>query len=476
MDKLRVLPANFEAEQLLIGSILVNNHILNQFSDFLLPIHFSEEIHQKIYQAILNIIDRGMSVSLVTMIGAMHNDTIFAEIGGREYLVRLMTMSVGVINSYEYAKIIYDLYLKRDLINIGTELVNATYDATIEDDAQKLIENVESRLFNLATFGNSDKSFTHLGESISGSITRINNIMKNPSHVTGISTGLTDLNRKLFGFHDSDLLILAGRPSMGKTSFALNLAMNAALDLKKNHKEGPLPSVGFFSLEMSSEQLSTRLLSMYSEIDLTMLRSGYIDSSDYSKLRKKAEELSSIPIFIDDTGALTISAIRTRARRLKRKNNMSILFIDYLQLINTVSKRDNRSVEVSEITQALKALAKELNIPIIALSQLSRAVESRDDKRPMLSDLRESGAIEQDSDIVMFIYREEYYLSRKQPERGSKKYEEWLAQMDKANNLAEIIMAKHRHGPIATVRLYYDAQHSKFSDLLDARANEYEHH
>ncbi len=460
----REIPANIQAEQMIIGAIIINNEALNKVGEFLLPEHFYEPIHQKIYTAITTILDKGISASPISLKSMLSNDEQFQQIGGSDYLAKLATIAMTVINVYDYGRIIYDLALKRNLINIGEEIVNVAYDSHLDHSATEQIEEAEHRLFSLASDGSTDRGFINIKDSITTSLGQISQAMKSSDHITGITTGYTDLDKKLSGFHNSDLLILAGRPSMGKTAFAINLAINACQTLKDKHTDGPLPSVGFFSLEMSSEQLTTRILSMQTSIDSSALRAGRIGEEHYNTLRKQATELGGLPLFIDDTPALSISAIRTRARRLKRKNNLGILFIDYLQLIRGSGKSDNRVLEVSEITQGLKALAKELSIPIIALSQLSRAVEQRDDKRPMLSDLRESGAIEQDADIVMFIYREEYYLTRKEPAAGTPQYTEWLEQLNKVHNLAEIIIAKHRNGPIGIVQLFYDGSYSRFGN------------
>jgi replicative DNA helicase len=465
-ELIRLPQYNIEAEQLLLGSILNNNEVLNQVADFLRSEHFYEPIHQKVYQTSQNLLDKGMSASISSISSMLAKDSAFNEIGGREYLGNLVASSIAVINNIEHAKIIYDLFIKRNIIRIGEEVVNKTYESNIDTTSSALLEEAEAHLFNLATEGFVEKGFERISRSVKESLVTINRVMKSSGHTTGVTTGFNDLDHKLFGFHNSDLIVLAGRPSMGKTALALNLAINAAIALAAKHKgETNPPSVGFFSLEMSAEQLSTRLLAMHSDIDSSNLRSGKIHESDYNKLQKTAEYLSDLPLYIDDSGMLTISAIRTRARRLKRKNNLSILFIDYLQLITGNTRKDNRVLEISEITMGLKALAKELNIPIVVLSQLSRAVETRDDKRPMLSDLRESGAIEQDADIVMFIYRDEYYLSRKEPQAGTDKHAIWLDKLNKVHNQAEVIIAKHRNGPIGNVMLYYDSNHSKFGNL-----------
>ncbi|ACP53621.1 Replicative DNA helicase [Rickettsia africae ESF-5] len=463
----RVLPSNVQAEQMLLGAILTNNELLNYVSEFLRDEHFFEPIHQKIYKAIEKITEKGLTATPITLRSMLTQDELFQEVEGAEYLAKLITMSMMVINPRDYGKIIYDLAIKRNLINIGEEVVNNAYNSSLEVEAKEQIEHAEAKLYDLASEGLNEKSFTKIGISISESLASINRAMKNNDHIIGISTGLIDLDNKLCGFHNSDLIILAGRPSMGKTAFAINLALNACNNMRlKNIRDNQeIQSVGFFSLEMSSEQLTTRLLSMCAEIDSTSLRTGILGEEKYNRLRKEANTLSELQFFIDDTPALSISAIRTRARRMKRKHNLGILFIDYLQLIRGVSKSENRVSEISEITQGLKAIAKELNIPVIALSQLSRAVELREDKKPMLSDLRESGTIEQDADIVMFIYREEYYLTRKEPAAGDAKHAAWLDKLNKVYNIADIIVAKHRNGPVGNVPIYYDSQFSKFGNL-----------
>ncbi len=463
----RVLPSNIQAEQMLIGAILINHDYLNSVSEFLRANHFFEPLHQKIYNAIEVITEKGLIATPVTLRSMLERDEVFQQLGGSEYLNKLVTVSMMVINPIDYGKIIYELAVRRNLIEIGESVVNDAYDSTLENDASQQIERAEGKLYNLASEGVNEKSFVKIAVSLSDSLASVGRAMKNSDHVIGISTGLIDLDAKLSGFHNSDLVIIAGRPSMGKTAFAINLAVNCckAMLLKNKGLNQEKQSVGFFSLEMSSEQLTTRLLSMHTEIDSSSLRSGHVNEDSYNKLRKEVIALSELPFYIDDTPSLSIAAIRTRARKMKRKHNLGILFIDYLQLIRGISKVENRVNEVSEITQGLKAIAKELNIPVIALSQLSRAVELREDKKPMLSDLRESGSIEQDSDIVMFIYREEYYLTRKEPAQNDAKHAEWLNKLNEVYNVAEIIIAKHRNGPVGHVQLHYDSQYSKFGNL-----------
>jgi replicative DNA helicase len=467
-NELRKIPSNLEIEQVYLGAVLINNEALNQASEFIREEHFYEPVHQLIFNAITRIIDSGLSANVFSIRAMLCNNKEFINMGGNEYIARIATMGSTIINSLEYAKIIFDLAKKRALISYGEQIVNTAYETSIEISAYNQIESAESKLFLLATEGSFKKEFISLSKSIESSISTINKAMKSTSHVTGIDTGYKKLNDCLLGFHNSDLVIIAARPSMGKTAFAINLAMESYSSLIKNLEEGnnKLPSVGIFSLEMSAEQLSTRMLSMLSEINSSALRSGKLNEQQYNNVRKKSEELAKKQIYIDDTPSLSISAIRTRAKRMKRKNNLSILFIDYLQLIRgNNTKSENRVQEVSEITQGLKALAKELNIPIIALSQLSRAVEQREEKRPMLSDLRDSGSIEQDADIVMFLYREDYYLMRQEPKFATEKHVEWQRKLSEINNIAEIIIAKHRNGPIGTVSLYYDKNYSKFRNL-----------
>ncbi|MGI4776344.1 MAG: replicative DNA helicase [Janthinobacterium lividum] len=462
----RTLPCNVQAEQMLLGAVLINPELLNQVTEFLRSEHFYEKIHQSIYNSIEVITEKGFTATPVTLKSMLDKQQSFQEIGGTEYLNKLATLAMMVINPYDYGRIIYDLAVKRNLIQIGEDIVNVAYNSTMENDSTQQIEQAEHKLYNLASEGISEKGFIKINDSISDSLKSIDRAMKSSDHVIGISTGLTELDTKLSGWHNSDLVIIAGRPSMGKTAFAINFALNACKSLQtKNKDKDSVPSIGFFSLEMSSEQLASRLLSIYTKVDSSALRSGKVSEEHYNDLRRAANEISNLPFFIDDTPALSISAIRTRARKLKRKSNLGMLFIDYLQLIKGSGRLDNRVLEISEITQGLKAIAKELNIPVIALSQLSRAVEQRDDKRPMLSDLRESGSIEQDADIVMFLYREEYYLSRKEPAPGDAKHAEWQSKLDEVHNIADIIVAKHRNGPVGNVQIFYDSRYSKISNL-----------
>ncbi len=464
----RILPHNIEAEQGLLGALLVDNRALEKVSDFLKPAHFFAPAHQRIYEAIVKLVDRGQTATPVTLKSYFEQDEDLSHIGGAAYLADLAASIISVINAGDYARTIYDLHMRRELISLGEDIVNEAYTHTLERDASRTIEVAESRLFSLAETGDGRGGFVTLKESVLTAIDIAQKAYNTDGHVTGVTTGLRDLDGKLGGLHPSDLLILAARPSMGKTSLAVNIAFNAAERYADTGgKEGGI--VGFFSLEMSSDQLATRILAEQSGISGDAIRKGNIGENDFRRFVEASQKLAQVPLYIDDTPALTIGAVRTRARRLKRQFGLSLLIIDYLQLLQGSGSRqssENRVLEISEITRGLKAIAKELNIPVIALSQLSRAVEQREDKRPQLSDLRESGSIEQDSDVVMFIYREEYYLSRTQPdmEEGDK-YAKWQEKMERAHNKADIIVAKQRHGPIGTETLYFDPNLTRFADL-----------
>ena len=471
----REAPHNVQAEQVLLGVILTNNEALLRVDDFLLPEHFYEPVHQRVHQAIKTMLERGMIATAVTLKHSFDKDPALIDIGGAEYLQRLAGLATAIINVHDYGRMIYDLALRRKLITIGEDIVNTAYNTAVDTDANQQIEQAEQHLFALASEGQLQHSFQTLKSSLAQAIKRAELAFQRKEEVTGISSGFADLDKLLGGFQESDLLILAGRPSMGKTALAVNMAVNSCRFLYEQHnkqkttdEEVPPPSIGFFSLEMSSEQLAARILSMLSGINAANLRTGHIHEGDFSKLVEANRVLQNYPFFIDDTPALTISGLRTRARRLKRRHNLGMLVVDYLQLLrgSAANKDGNRVQEVSEITQGLKALAKELNVPIIALSQLSRAVEQREDKRPQLADLRESGSIEQDADIVMFIYRDEYYISRKEPIAGTEAYDKWQQDIERVRNLAEVIIAKHRNGPIGHVTLHFESSTTRFSNHM----------
>ncbi len=417
----REAPCNIEAEQALLGALLVNNEALAYVGDRLSPEHFYEPLHARIFEAIHKCHDKGLIANPVTLKHYFDQDQALADIGGGAYLAKMAASAITVINIADYSRMVYDLALKRQLIGIGEEVVNAAYEHKVDKPAMIQIEDAEQKLFNLSVEGVSDRGFRPLKASVIEAIKHAEHAYKH-NGVVGLTTGLIEMDKLLGGLQRSDLLILAGRPSMGKTALAVNIAYNACEALKKEADEKNLSgkevgSVGFFSLEMSSEQLSTRMLSSASKINSTKITHGKISSEDFADLVRVSNKMSMLPFFIDDTPALSIAGLRTRSRRLKRMHNLKLLVVDYLQLLRGSSSMsaNNRVQEVSEITMGLKAIAKELDIPVVALSQLSRAVEQREDKRPQLSDLRESGSIEQDADVVMFIYREEYYLSRSMP-------------------------------------------------------------
>lgn len=463
----KVLPHNEEAEQGLLGALLIDNRALENISDFLRAEHFFIPAHQRIYHAIVTIVDRAQTASPITLKNYFEKDEDLTDIGGAGYLAELAASMVSVVNVGDYANTIYDLHLRRSLITLGEDVVNDSYDHTLEKNASDTIEQAEARLYELTESGDSRASFVTLRDSVLIAIEHAEKAFKAEGNVTGISSGLVDMDKKLGGFQDSDLLILAGRPSMGKTALATNMAFNAAKAYAESGGEqGGI--VGFFSLEMSADQLATRILADQSGVSGDDIRKGNIKQDDFQSFVAASQVLSQVPLYIDDTPALTIGAVRTKARRLKRQHGLDMLVIDYLQLLRGNGSRqsmDNRVNEVSEITRGLKAIAKELNIPVIALSQLSRQVEQREDKRPQLSDLRESGSIEQDADTVMFVYREEYYLSRTEPEPGTEKHLDWQASMERAHNIGECIVAKARHGPIGTVKMHFNPNLTRFSDL-----------
>ena len=470
----RQLPYNEEAEQGLLGALLTDNRALERAGDFLKPEHFYQPAHQRIFTAVSKLIERGQTANPVTLKAYFEQDQDLAHIGGAEYLTFLAGGVISVVNVADYARTLYELHLRRELITLGEDIVNESYEHTLERDANTVIETAESRLFTLAETGDTRSGFQTLRDSVLTAIGIAEKAYKSEGHVTGVTTGLRDVDQKLGGLHPSDLLILAGRPSMGKTALATNIAFNTARRYAETGgKEGAI--VGFFSLEMSADQLATRILADQSGISSDAIRKGQLKEDDFRRFVEASQKLAQVPFYIDDTPALSIAAIRTRARRLKRKCNMGLLVVDYLQLLHGSGSRqgiENRVIEVSEITRGLKAIAKELQIPVLALSQLSRAVEQREDKRPQLSDLRESGSIEQDSDVVMFVYREEYYLSRTMPDMGdADKYAKWQEKMDRAHNRAEVVIGKQRHGPIGIVDLQFDPNLTRFSD-----AEQQQHH
>lgn len=468
-------PFNLEAEMALLGSLLANNANLNKVADFLQAEHFAVAVHGRIYQAIQRLVDKGQVANPVTLKHFFERDDALAEIGGMAYLVELARAAIAVINPRQYAETVHDLATRRRLIEVGEDLVNEAHEPHPDEAATEVLERAEQRLFSLAEAGSVDRGFTTLRAATIAAIATAETAFARDSHVTGITSGFMGLDKKLGGLHPSDLVILAGRPSMGKTALATNIAFNAAEAWGTDKDLGA--KVAFFSLEMSAEQLALRILAEQSGIPSDKIRRGEVRAEDFPLFVEVSQKLSTVPLFIDDTPALTVSALRTRARRLKRTEGLDFVVIDYLQLMrgSGLGGAENRVQEISEITRGLKALAKELMVPVIALSQLSRAVEQREDKRPQLADLRESGSIEQDADVVMFIYRDQYYLERaepqQRPEEGEDKYRErferWRERCEKAHNRADVIIAKQRHGPIGTVQLYFDGSLTRFADLAE---------
>jgi len=456
-------PSNLEAEQALLGSILVNNDIIDEVSNTINPTSFYDPAHTKIYEVIETLNNKGMIANPITLKNYFEKDNMLSEVGGTEYLVKLTRFSGSTKQAVDYAKIIHEMYLRRELVLISDNLSSETLDAK-EQTAEKIIENTEKSLFDLAERGSFSQSFLKFNQALDQTIETATQAMKSDKGIVGVPTGLTDLDEKLGGLHKSDLVILAGRPGMGKTALATNIAYHAAQNIMSRQEKS---SIAFFSLEMSSEQLSTRILSEQARIKSDDIRKGKVTEEEINRYIEASRNIYNLPLFIDETPAITIATLSNRARRIKRLFGLSLIVVDYIQLMRAPSsnRNDNRVQEVSEITQGLKALAKELRVPVLALSQLSRAVEQRDDKKPQLADLRESGSIEQDADVVMFVYREAYYLENKQPKLGSIEHAEWQSKMNDVNGLADIILGKQRHGPTGLVKVAFEGIYTKFKDL-----------
>jgi replicative DNA helicase len=472
----RMPPSNVTAEQALLGALLANNRAYERVSDFLAAEHFADPINGRIFQAIARRIDQNQIADPITLRSEFEHSGILDEVGGTAYLAQLLTAMVGIINASDYGRVIYDSWVRRQLIDIGEVVVNNAFGAEPELDGTKQIEAAEQQLFDLATRGRSDDRMVAFEKALAGAINAAALAFKQPGGVSGLSTGLRDLDKKTGGLHKSDLLILAGRPGMGKTALATKIAFGAARSLMVQPGEAKKRgSVVIFSLEMSSEQLATRLLSEESRVSGERIRKGEIGEREFSRFVGVSKELQSLPLYIDDTPAITLSAVRTRCRRLSRTQGLSLVVIDYLQLMRPSpgTRAESRVLEISAITMGLKALAKELEIPVLALSQLSRSVESREDKRPQLSDLRESGSIEQDADAVMFVYRDEYYLQQRAPKQMAFDREDqfqtavdkWQRDMESVHNKAELILEKQRHGPTGKIELFFEGEFTRFADL-----------
>jgi replicative DNA helicase len=471
---LRTAPHNIEAEQALLGAILVNNEAHDRVSGFLEPEHFFDPVHARIYETLAKLIASGKQATPITLRTYFESaEPIAPGLTVPQYLGRLAANATTIINAADYGRTIYDLAIRRQLIMVGEDMVNSAYDAPVDFPPQEQIEEAEGRLYALAETGKYGQGFMGFGAALTHAIEMANNAYQREGGLSGIATGLRDLDGKMGGLQPSDLIIIAGRPSMGKTSLATNIAFNVAKAYKAEKQPDGTDKVldgavvGFFSLEMSAEQLATRILSEQSEIPSEKIRRGMIDEEEFKRLVHVSQQMSTLPLYIDQTGGLSIAQLAARARRLKRQKGLGLLVVDYLQLLTGSSRRaaEGRVQEVSEITTGLKALAKELNVPIIALSQLSRQVENREDKRPQLADLRESGSIEQDADVVMFVFREEYYVERTKPQEGTAEFQDWMAKMALISGKAEVIIGKQRHGPVGIVQLQFDSNVTRFCDL-----------
>tara|TARA_B100000378_G_scaffold37313_1_gene28076 strand:+ start:2446 stop:3870 length:1425 start_codon:yes stop_codon:yes gene_type:complete len=461
-NQFKELPNNIEAEQAVIGSILVSNDIFDDVSIIIDNKKFYDPVHQKIFAAIENLISKGMLANPITLKNYFENDNSLAELEGHEYLVKLTKFSTTIRQAIEYSRIVYDMHIRRELIKISETMTENASNKILDLPGNKIIEDSERLLFDLAEKGSFNTSFIKFDQALNYTIEMASNAFKNEEGIVGVPTGLTDLDDRLGGMHNSDLLIIAGRPSMGKTALATNIAFHAA---KKLQEKGTKSSIAFFSLEMSSEQLSTRILAEQSRIKSNDIRRGRISEEQFDKFIETSKNISELPLYIDETPAISIAAMSNRARRIKRLYGLDLVVVDYIQLMSAANTRDGRVQEISEITKGLKALAKELSVPVLALSQLSRAVEHRDIKKPQLSDLRESGSIEQDADVVMFVYREAYYLEKLEPRPATVEHAEWQAKMNEVSNLAEIIIGKQRHGPTGNINVEFEAMFTKFRDI-----------
>jgi len=459
-DQFKELPNNIEAEQAVIGSILVSNDIFDEISTLISSINFYDPMHQRIFEAIESLIYKGMLANPITLKNYFEDEKDDLDVP--EYLVKITKFSTSVRQAVEYSKIIYDMFVRRELIKISEQTIDSAKLNELDTNGQTIIENSERLLFDLAEKGSFNSSLVKFDEAMKQTIEMASAAYKNEEGIVGVPTGLRDLDDKLGGLHQSDLIIIAGRPSMGKTSLATNIAFNAAQKLQESGKKS---SIAFFSLEMSSEQLSTRIISEQARISSNDIRRGRISDEQFDKFLETSKNIAELPLYIDETPAISIAAMSNRARRIKRLFGLDMIVVDYIQLMRgTTYNKDGRVQEISQITQGLKAIAKELGVPVVALSQLSRQVEQRDDHKPQLADLRESGSIEQDADVVMFVYREGYYLQRKEPREATVEHAEWQAKMNEVAHLAQIIIGKQRHGPIGNVTLEFEERFTKFKD------------
>ena len=459
------LPCNIEAEQAVIASILVSNDIYDEISSILDSQKFFDPIHVKLYETIETLISKGLLANPITLKNHFENNEGLKELGGQEYLIKITKFSTSVKQAIDYANIVQEMHVRRELIKISQSVLDeVSTNSDVGTSGETIIQNTEKSLFDLAERGHFNQSFMKFDSALKQTIDMAKSAYQSEEGLVGVPTGLTDLDSRLGGLHKQDLVIIAGRPSMGKTALATNIAFHAAKNIEK---KGSKSTVAFFSLEMSSEQLSTRILSEQSRIRSNDIRRGKVSEKEFEQFIETSKNISELPLYIDETPAITIAAISNRSRRIKRLFGLELIVVDYIQLMRSSGKKEyNRVQEISEITQGLKALAKELNVPVLALSQLSRAVEHRDDKKPQLADLRESGSIEQDADIVMFVFRESYYLQNKEPTVGSIEHAEWQTKMNEISHLADIMISKQRHGPTGNVKVEFEAMYTKFKDLV----------
>ena len=458
------MPCNIEAEQAVIGSILVSNDIFDEITPIIDAQKFFDPIHVKIFETIENLINKGLLANPITLKNHFDNNEGLKELGGQEYLIKITKFSTSVKQAIDYANIVQEMHVRRELIKIS-EFVSheASNDVESPSSGEEIIISAEKSLFDLAERGHFNQSFMKFESALKQTIEMARSAYQNDEGIVGVPTGLTDLDSRLGGMHKQDLIIIAGRPSMGKTALATNIAFHAAKNIEKKRSKS---TVAFFSLEMSSEQLSTRILSEQARIRSNDIRRGKVSEKEFEQFIETSKNIFELPLYIDETPAITIAAISNRSRRIKRLFGLELIVVDYIQLMKSSGKKEyNRVQEISEITQGLKALAKELNVPVLALSQLSRQVEQRDNKKPQLSDLRESGSIEQDADVVMFVYREAYYLENKEPTLGSIEHAEWQQKMNEISSLADIMIGKQRHGPTGNIKVEFEAMYTKFKDL-----------
>ena len=466
----RHVPYDIEVEQALLGAILVDNAVLERVSSALKPEHFYDPLHQRIYEVMHAQFDRGgMIITPLTLNAAMKADPGLIEVGGHAYLSGLAAASPAMPNVRDFARILHDLAVRRGLIHIGEDIVNGAYEAPHERPPQVQIEEAEKALYRLSDTARYGEGPLDFAEALRRTIDSAERAQARGGRISGVATGFSDIDSLLGGLQPSDLIIIAGRPGMGKTSLATNMAFHAARAYVQDMEAGADQSRGapvlFFSLEMAAQQLSARILSEQTEIEMWKIRNGKFAESEWEKFVLTMQELSTLPLYIDDTGGISIAQIAARARRMKREKNIGCVMIDHIQLVAGSGRPENRVQEITEISKSLKVLAKELDLPVIALSQLSRSVDSRDDKRPVLSDLRESGSIEQDADVVMFVFREEYYLKSREPEPGSAEHAKWLEKCERVHRRAEVLVEKHRHGATNKIDLFFDDRFTRFSNL-----------